>query len=75
MELRLNKMLLFVKCLNVVALFFSIRSFDNMKVKCKRMIISTNIYFLFGLSLIKQYNKIAKILFLFLGLNYLVANI
>lgn len=51
--------------------FFSIRSFDNMKVKCKRMIISTNIYFLFGLSLIKQYNKIAKIL----GLNYLVANI
>lgn len=66
MELRLNKMLLFVKCLNVVALFFfSIRSFDNMKVKCKRMIISTNIYFLFGLSLIKQYNKIAKILFCF----------
>lgn len=65
MELRLNKMLLFVKCLNVVALFFSIRSFDNMKVKCKRMIISTNIYFLFGLSLIKQYNKIANILFCF----------
>lgn len=65
MELRLNKMLLFVKCLNVVALFFLIRSFDNMKVKCKRMIISTNIYFLFGLSLIKQYNKIAKILFWF----------